>query len=93
MQLVTTPLEQSAIMKVVYACAISGCRLPHKLESVAIHTGFPVVRKGGRAAGPSVKRLPECLRWIGNQIFLTSYGAALASALRKNIMQIVTLVQ
>ena len=33
MQLVTTPLEQSAIMKEVYACAISGCRLPHKLES------------------------------------------------------------
>ena len=31
--------------------------------------------------------------WIGNQILLTSYGAALASALRKNKMQIVTLVQ
>ena len=31
-----------------HRCAISGCRLPHKPESVTFHIGFPVVRTGGR---------------------------------------------
>ena len=50
---------------------------------------------GGReGGGRTVTRLPKFLGWIGSQIFLfSSYGAAFKSALHKNKMQIVTLVQ
>ena len=36
--------------------AISGCRLPYKLESVKFNIGCPVVRTDGRSDGRTVAR-------------------------------------
>ena len=39
-----------------HGCAISGCRLSHKLDRVRFNIGFPVVRIDGRSVGRSVGR-------------------------------------
>ena len=58
-------------------CAISGCRLSHKLDRVRFNIGFPVVGMDGRSVGRTVKLLPKILGWVDYYIF---WGMGLRSA-------------
>lgn len=51
-------------------CAISGSRLPHKLDGVRSDTAYRVVWMGGRTVGRTVMWLPKFFGWIGRQSFL-----------------------
>ena len=42
-----------------HKCALSGCRLPHYLESVTFHIVSPVVRTGGRTYGHVTTKIPS----------------------------------
>ena len=42
-----------------HKCAISGCRLPHYLESVTCHIVSPMVRTGGLTYGHLTSKIPS----------------------------------
>ena len=64
--LVSGNLVLTAVNWCKNGCAISGSRLPHKLEGVRFDTGYHVVWMGGR----TVTWLPKLFGWIDKQIFL-----------------------
>ena len=47
-----------------HRCTISGCRLPHKPESVTFHIGCPVVRAGGRVGGWTNGHVTTKISWM-----------------------------